>query len=78
LNKANRRDGKGFKSYLLTGDKETDRKTRKKLLIDLGLTATEIARGLGVTSQHVSHTVNAYEDNRRILRHLEALARGLR
>ncbi len=70
--------GKRFKSYLLTGDKVADRKARKKMLIDLEMTPTEIGRRLGVSSQLVSMTVCAREDNRRVLAYLEALAEELR
>lgn len=78
LKHTKRQGGKRFKSDLLTGDKVADRKARKKLLIDLGITSSEIGRRLGVSSQHVSHTVNAKENNRRILAYVEALAEELR
>ena len=78
MKQSNKRGGEGFKSYLLTGDKEADRKTRKKLLIDLGVTASAIARDMGVSPQLVLNTTSGNENNRRVLAHLEALARELR
>lgn len=62
-----------IESPLITGDTEYDREQMKILLIRNGVTATEIARGMGIKSQSVSQVVNRRANSRRVLRELENL-----
>ena len=64
---------KKLESPLLTGDKEHDREQLRILLIKNGVTPTEIAAILGISSQAVSNVIHRFNNSRRVIEYLERM-----
>ena len=65
--------GRRTKSTLLTGDDDRDRRNIRVIMALNGIRVKDIARGVGVTSQHVSNVIELRVMSRRVLEYLERL-----
>jgi septation ring formation regulator EzrA len=63
--------------WILTGNKELDRRRLKTIIAAAGMNMSHVARELGITQQAVSRVVNRLENSQRIISYIESLAESV-
>jgi transcriptional regulator with GAF, ATPase, and Fis domain len=63
--------------WILTGNKEVDRRRLKTIIAAAGMNMAQVARELGITQPAVARVVNRLENSQRIISYIESLAESV-
>jgi transcriptional regulator with GAF, ATPase, and Fis domain len=63
--------------WILTGNKELDRRRLKTIIAAAGMNMAQVARELGITQPAVARVVNRLENSQRIISYIESLAESV-